>query len=57
MQATDIQEEIMKVSIKLPAVEGASEKNYGTYSDLTKQDPLSTLKAFCVNFLVKLNIE
>ena len=57
MQAADIQEEIMKVSIKLPAVEGASEKNYGTYSDLTKQDPLSTLKAFCVNFLVKLKIE
>ena len=57
MQATDIQEEKIKMSIKLPAVEGTSEKNYGTYSDLTKQDPLSTLKAFWVNFLVNLKVE
>ena len=57
MQAKDIQEKKIKVSIKLRAVEGTSEKNYGEYLDLTKQDPLSTLKAFCVNFLVNLNIE
>ena len=57
MQAKDIQEKKIKVSIKLRAVEGTSEKNYGEYLDLTKQDPLSTLKAFCVNFLVNLKIE
>ena len=32
-------------------------KNYGVYSDLTKLDPLSTLKTLCVNFFVNLKIE
>ena len=43
MQATDIQEEEIKISISLPYIEGTSE-NYGVYSDLIKLDRLSTLK-------------
>ena len=32
-------------------------KNYGIYSNLTKQDPLSSLKTLCVNSFVNQNIE
>ena len=32
-------------------------KNYDVYSDLTKQDPLSTLKTLCVKYFVKRKIE
>ena len=56
MQATDIQEVEIKISLNLPYVEGSTE-NYSVHSDLTKYDPLSTLKTLCINYFVNQKIE
>ena len=56
MQATDIQEKEIRISINLLSVEGTCE-NYGVYSDPTNSDPLSTIKTLCVNYFVNQKIE
>ena len=54
-QATDIQNEKIKISINLPYIEGTSEKLWRILR-CHKKDPLSTLKAFCVNSFVNRKI-
>ena len=55
MQAADIQEEEIRMSINLPYVEGISEKLWCTLR--SHKDQLSTLKTLCVSSFVNLKIE
>ena len=56
MQATDIQEEEIRISISLPYVEGTSEKLRGILRS-HKIRSTFTGKTLCLNFIVYLKIE
>ena len=55
-QATDILEEEIRVSINYRTLK-VLVKNYDVYTNPTKKDPLSILKALCVNPFVNRKIQ